>query len=123
MYEISVRTHFSAAHRLVSHKGSCANLHGHNWEVEVAVRGRQLDKIGVLMDFRELKGMVGEILEKLDHSDLNALPAFKGNPSSENIARHIYVLLKKKFRRSGCRVSRVTVHETPQTGAAYWEAE
>ena len=122
MYELSVKTHFSAAHRLVGYAGQCANPHGHNWEVEIAVRGAQLNDLGILVDFRELKSAVREALQELDHCDLNSLPPFlKTNPTSENIARYLHERLSAKPISAGCRVSRVTVCETPGTAASYWE--
>jgi len=122
MYEISVKTQFSAGHHLAGYRGSCAKPHGHNWEVQVFIRGEELDKLGMLVDFREVKKAVQEILAELDHTDLNTLPAFaKRNPTSENIARHLYGKLSGKFNAAGRAVSRVMVSETPQTSVSYSE--
>ena len=51
MYEVSIVTQFSAAHHLPGYPGACASPHGHNWEVEVFVRGPKLDRTGILADF------------------------------------------------------------------------
>jgi len=121
MFEISVRSHFSAAHRLIGHEGACAHLHGHNWEVEVFVAGGELDGIGVLVDFRNVKTALQEALAALDHRDLNALPELgAGNPTSENLARHLYQALAGRLDGPGCRVARVRVSETPGTSASYY---
>ncbi len=91
MYRIKVEGHFSSAHNLRGYRGKCEALHGHNWKVEAEVRGRSLDKAGMLMDFKILKQALNRLLEKLDHTYLNDVPFFrKVNPTSENIARYIF---------------------------------
>lgn len=122
MFELSVRSHFSGAHHLDGYPGKCAAQHGHNWEVEVFVRGEQLDETGILADFRHIKDAVENLLNKIDHSDLNTFKAFKEeNPTSENIARFLYRELSAQLNCGMYRVHRVCVRETPGTGAAYWE--
>lgn len=122
VFEIYVKTHFSAAHRLCGYPGDCARIHGHNWIVEVYVKCRQLNEIGIGIDFRDIKQAVGGALSEMDHSDLNDLPAFKEiNPSSENIARYLYQKLSKVVNTARVRVSKVKVCETPGAGAFYWE--
>ncbi|MGC9977398.1 MAG: 6-carboxytetrahydropterin synthase QueD, partial [Syntrophales bacterium] len=91
VFEISVTTEFSAAHALEGYPGDCAQVHGHNWTVEVFVRCRELNAMGIGIDFREVKQAVRESIENLDHSYLNEHPSFtKLNPSSENIAKFLY---------------------------------
>ncbi len=122
MYELSISTHFSAAHHLVAYPGACAVLHGHNWDIDVFIQGEQLDELGMLVDFKLLKKAVGDILEELDHTDLNTHEAFRdANPTSERIARHIYKKLSTSVESEPYSVSRVTVHETPGSQASYWE--
>lgn len=122
MFEVSVRTHFSGAHHLEGYPGKCAAHHGHNWEVEVFVRGERLNDIGILADFRHIKDAVKNILDKIDHSDLNTSDAFKEeNPTSENIARFLYRELSAKLNCDTYKIHRVSVRETPGTGASYWE--
>lgn len=122
IFEIYVKTDFAAAHSLRGYPGDCAQIHGHNWDVEVFVRCSELDEIGIGIDFRDIKQIVNEILEDLDHSNLNDLPAFKDiNPTSENIARFLYKKISKKLNTGAVKVSRVTVSETPNAGASYWE--
>lgn len=122
MFEISIKTHFSAAHRLKGYQGACEAFHGHNWEVEVFVVGEELDKTGILVDFRELRGAVQSELETLDHTDLNQHPAFTtSNPTSENIARFLYTRLSQRMDGEGNCISRVSVNETPGAKASYWE--
>jgi 6-pyruvoyltetrahydropterin/6-carboxytetrahydropterin synthase len=122
VFEISVKTHFSAAHHLVGYEGSCAAFHGHNWEVEVFVAGEELTGIGFLEDFRVLKKAIAGAVGEMDHADLNALPAFRDvNPTSERIARHLYERLSETLRNDRYRISRVCVCETPGTTATYRE--
>ena len=122
VFEVYVKSHFSAAHSLRGYPGDCARVHGHNWMVEVFVRCAELDDIGIGIDFRDIRAAVKEVLAGLDHCDLNDLPLFaEQNPSSENIARFLYKELSCKLNTSKIRVSRVKVSETPGAGAFYWE--
>ncbi len=122
IFEVYVKSHFSAAHSLRGYPGDCAKVHGHNWMVEVFVRCAELDDIGIGIDFRDIRAAVKEVLAGLDHSDLNELPLFSEvNPTSENIARFLYTELSSKLNTFNTRVSRVKVSETPGAGAFYWE--
>jgi 6-pyruvoyltetrahydropterin/6-carboxytetrahydropterin synthase len=122
IFEVYVKSHFSAAHRLVGYPGDCARVHGHNWIIEVFVRCAELDSIGIGIDFRDIKTAVKAVLSDLDHSDLNDLAAFKEeNPTSENIARFLYKELSQKLNTQQIMVSKVKVSETPGAGAFYWE--
>ena len=122
VFEIYVKTHFSAAHRLRGYPGDCARVHGHNWIIEVFVRCGRLNEIGIGIDFREIKQKVRDVVQALDHSNLNELPPFTHeNPTSENIARFLYRELSDRLNSDDVTVSRVKVSETPGTGAAYWE--
>lgn len=118
MYEIEVFLNFSAAHRLRKYKGKCENVHGHNWKVDVAVSSEELNEIGIVADFREIKKIVRDVIRELDHTDLNALKYFKKiNPTSENLARHIYEQLKKRKLKP----SFVSVWEADDSKATYRE--
>ena len=118
MFEVKVETHFSSAHHLLNYKGKCENLHGHNWKVEVTARGNELDNSNILIDFKTLKKITNELVDYLDHKDLNELPEFQGeSPSSEFIARFIYQKLKEQIKE----ISRVDVWETETSRASYFE--
>lgn len=60
---IVVRRIISMGHRLPSYKGICNSLHGHNIEVEVAVKTG-----GVFIDFKEVSDHLGGLLETMDHA-------------------------------------------------------
>src|SRR4030042_3816578 len=76
MYTVRVQAGFAAAHFLAHYHGKCERLHGHNYRVRVTATGSQLDAGGLLVGFGVLKGALKEILAELDHSSLNAHPAF-----------------------------------------------
>lgn len=90
-FKLAVRSQFSAAHALRHYKGKCENIHGHNFDVEVVVRGTELDpQTGMLIDFGILKAGLAHVLARLDHRLLNETPPFDViNPSSEHLARTI----------------------------------
>ncbi|OGP86816.1 MAG: 6-carboxytetrahydropterin synthase QueD [Deltaproteobacteria bacterium RBG_16_48_10] len=121
MFEITVYSHFSGAHRLRYLRGRCEGLHGHNWKIEVSVLSNRLNKEGIVLDFGILKQKVEEILKSLDHTYLNDLPFFAGRePSSENIAKYIFDKLKTELNRYSVRLKRVTAWESDTTSATYF---
>jgi len=118
MYSIKVEAGFSSAHNLRGYKGKCEDLHGHNWQVELIVSKEKPDKIGMVMDFRDLKIKLDRVLEKLDHKYLNNIAYFKRvNPTSENIAKYIYGRLKAGIPA----LKSVTVWENAASAATYEE--
>ena len=124
MYKIKVIQYFSAAHFLRNYKGKCENLHGHNWKVEVAISGDELDASGMILDFGDLKMQVTEVLDELDHHNLNDLDYFKEhNPSSEEIARYIYNKLKAKISGKERGLEEVVIWETQNSCAIYNETQ
>lgn len=119
MFTARITDSFSAAHSLREYGGSCENLHGHNYRVEIAVQSDQLNSIGIVMDFRDLKKLLKEVLSGMDHSYLNELPAFKKeNPSAENIAQHIYTSLLRKIPQPA-KLVQVTVWENESCCVSY----
>ena len=87
--------------------------HGHNYTLEVTVRGTIDEVIGMVIDLGELKRVVGEtVVERFDHADLNADPLFRGRvPTTENIAITIWELLEPKLGAD--RLERVRLWEDP----------
>jgi len=123
MYELTIITRFAAAHQLRALKGGCENLHGHNWKVEVTVAGERLGDDGLLVDFRVVKDHTKGIIDALDHKFLNEIGAFtSAEPSSENIARHIYQTLSQRLDSEGVRVVKVTAWESDSACASYMES-
>ena len=120
MYEITIIKSFSAAHRLADIGGKCEELHGHNFKVEVNVTAPELDQAGILIDFRLIKRWLSEILNNLDHKDLNELAFFnKTNPSSENVAKYIYREMILKIKNVNIKISRVKVWESENAAVTY----
>lgn len=121
MFHVFIKSHFSAGHHLRDYPGNCENPHGHNWNVEVTVRATELDELGMALDFRTVKEATNKILQTLDHCDLNNHPAFRDkNPSSENIAVHIFNALKADLTHQRYRMYSVTVCETENSGTTYF---
>lgn len=121
MFEIFIKTHFAGAHHLRDYPGDCEKPHGHNWKVEVAVRATALDRCGMGIDFKVLKKIVGAVVDKLDHNDLNTLPYFQDrNPSSEHIARFIYDEVRPQLTSDHYSLYSVTVLETDSQGLTYY---
>jgi len=122
MFKVKIVMSFSAAHFLREYKGKCESLHGHNWKVEVIAATPELNALGMAMDFNDLKKAAREVLETLDHKNLNDIEYFKKtNPSSENIARYIYLHLKPQTEMHKCRLHEVGVWETDTSCAVYSE--
>jgi 6-pyruvoyltetrahydropterin/6-carboxytetrahydropterin synthase len=122
MYEVSIDETFAAAHNLRGYKGKCEDLHGHNYKVRVTLAGKELDATGLLYDFVQLKKVLHQVIESLDHKYLNELAPFDVlNPSAENIARYIYDEAAQQLRGTprGAEIASITVWETDTAAATY----
>jgi 6-pyruvoyltetrahydropterin/6-carboxytetrahydropterin synthase len=120
-FEVMIERNFSSAHQLRGYKGKCENLHGHNYRIEIYARGRELDNIGLLVDFGELKTAADEVVNYLDHRNINELPPFDEelNPSAENLARYILERVAGCVSDERVRVFKVRCFETPTSVATY----
>ena len=124
MYELTVDTHFSAAHSLRGYIGDCARLHGHTWSVSVTVNSKKLDKLGLSIDFKEIASVLDEIVGRLDHQTLNNLKEFTDlNPTAENLARLLFGLLSEKINSEDNCVFSVTVGESDRCRVTYRKDE
>ncbi len=107
MIYITRRETFNAAHQLYNPLwtkeknqevfGLCSNIHGHNWELFVTVKGEVDEHTGFVMDLKDLSRiMKAEIIEKVDHTFLNTDVDFlRGKlPSTENFAMEIWKILQ-----------------------------
>jgi 6-pyruvoyltetrahydropterin/6-carboxytetrahydropterin synthase len=125
MYEVTVEDSFAAGHYLRNYRGKCENPHGHNYKVRVTLRGSELDKAGLLVDFKDLKEVMKQVIERLDHQMLNEIePFIKLNPSAENIARYFFDQTNARLKsvtNGRVDVKDVTVWETDTTTARYSE--
>jgi 6-pyruvoyltetrahydropterin/6-carboxytetrahydropterin synthase len=88
----------------------------------VTLRGAELNAIGLLVDFVELKKVVHAVLDRMDHQWLNDFPPFDAlNPSAENMARYIYEEVSAALTtKEGVRVACVRLWETDTASAAYF---
>ena len=123
MFTVKVRDFIASAHFLREYKGKCENMHGHNWKVEATIAKAEVGSDGMVMDFKILKKHLKEIVDSMDHKVLNEeVDYFKTvNPSSENIAKYIYGILKEKIKDSECVVSQIDVWEQRDSCATYYE--
>ena len=121
MFEVMIERNFSSAHQLRGYKGKCENLHGHNYKIEIYARGRELNNIGLLVDFVELKEAADEVVNFLDHRNINELPPFDAelNPSAENLARYILERVAARVGDARVQVYKVRCYETPTSVATY----
>ena len=120
-FEVMIERNFSSAHQLRGYKGKCENLHGHNYKIEIYARGNELDNIGLLVDFGELKEAADEVVAYLDHRNINELPPFDEelNPSAENLARYILERVASRVGDERVRIYKVRCFETPTSVATY----
>lgn len=123
MHEVSIEMEFSSAHALRGYRGKCENTHGHNYRVEVHVRGEKLDDIGMLIDFRDLKDATKRVVEYLDHKNINDLPPFdvELNPSAENMSMFFFHEVGRAVNTERVKVYKVRVWETSTCSATYTE--
>jgi len=121
MFEVTIEETFAAGHALRNYHGKCENVHGHNYRCQVTLEGAELDDIGLLVDFVELKRVVHSVLDRMDHQWLNEFPPFDVlNPSAENMARYIYQQVAEGLQvREGVRVGLVRLWETDTSQATY----
>lgn len=131
MYSVIREIHFSYGHRLLNYQGKCANLHGHNGRLQIELSAEKLDKLGMVVDFYEIRKKIGAWIDQnLDHrmilceqDPIAALLKKAGdpvvtiaeNPTAETLAKWIFSETKKM----GFPVSKVILWETESCCASY----
>lgn len=125
---LTVSTHFSAAHRLARTDlsfeenteiyGKCArpNGHGHNYHLDVMVKGQIDPRTGMLIDLGKLQSAIDEyVIEPMDHTFLNKDISYfeKVVPTAENIAFYICQVLEPRVRELGGELHKVKLYESP----------
>jgi 6-pyruvoyltetrahydropterin/6-carboxytetrahydropterin synthase len=122
MFDIEIKRSFAAAHFLRGYNGPCRNMHGHNYSVCATVRCKDTDELGLALDFTILKKAVDQVICNLDHSLLNDQEPFKEvNPTSENMARYIYLALSKMINNEAVKVVKVRIGESENSAVTYFE--
>jgi len=120
MYQVTVQVEIAAAHQLRDYEGECARIHGHTWQVEVTVSGNDLNSQGMLIDFRELKQLVNQVVAGYDHSLLNEVPPFdQVSPTAENLAQKIFEEIEERLQVPGISLEQVTVRESTRAWASF----
>jgi len=114
-WTVRVKKSFEAAHYLTDYPepGKREPLHGHTWRVEFFFRVERLNEAGIEIDFLEVERFLDQVLP--NYRCLNEI--FDFSPSAENLARHFYEVVKKRFPS----LQKVVVWETERGGAEYWE--
>jgi 6-pyruvoyltetrahydropterin/6-carboxytetrahydropterin synthase len=131
MYQVTREIHFCYGHRLLNYTGKCKNLHGHNGLAVITVESEELDELGMVTDFSNIKSIVSQwIDDNLDHRMILCQedpllpilrqqnePVFvmKVNPTAESIARLIFDFVAEV----GFPVTKVTLWETASCFATY----
>jgi 6-pyruvoyltetrahydropterin/6-carboxytetrahydropterin synthase len=131
---ITRQVHFNSAHRLHNPRksaawnrkqyGPCNETHGHNYVLEVTVKGRPDPVTGYVIDLGDLKGLVNSAIADLcDHRSLNDGVGFLKNiiPSTENLAIAFWRELEPHLQR--CALHCVRLYETPRNYAEYFGPE
>jgi len=121
IFEVMIERNFSSAHQLRGYKGKCENLHGHNYKIEIYARGAELNNLGLLIDFGDLKVAADQVVKYLDHRNINELPPFdvELNPSAENLAKFILDWVASRVGDERVQVYKVRCFETPTSIATY----
>lgn len=131
MFRVTKEIHFCYGHRLLNYAGKCRHLHGHNGKAVITVEAAALDRLGMVVDFGDVKRVVGQwIDEVLDHTmilhrDDPLIPELRKagerfveldvNPTAENLARLIF----DHAAEAGLPVVEVTLWETENSFATY----
>ena len=117
MFVITKEFHFSASHVLTGLRDGhpCGRMHGHNYVIKVELSSVSLNKDAFVQDYNDLSPIKDYIDSQLDHRHLNEI--IPGQPSAENIAKHLYWKFKPHFPF----LRAVEVSETPKTNCRYEE--
>lgn len=116
-----METGFWASHRLTLTDGSKEAGHSHNWVVRADVSSSELNSMGLVADFRRVKGLVDEITADFDNVALEKVAFFqRNNPSAENVAKYVYEKLKAALPE-GLNLDVVRVTEQPGCAAEFGE--
>ena len=122
VFTLCIKDSFAAAHRLESYHGKCEELHGHNFQVEASFSGTELNREGMVVDFKILKNYLKQVLDLLDHKYLNEIPFFSERASSsEYIAMFLFNELREMTKGGGVSVKEVRVWESEKAGVSYYE--
>ncbi len=139
MYYVTKSFSVPVGHRLSKHKGLCRNIHGHNFTTEVTIYSENLNCNDMVMDFKDLKQIVNDILDQFDHAtvlnisdhdnikhlrDQGYKMVFLGttrtDPTAEAMAKYLYYEIKKKLPK-GIGIYCVLIRENEKSWCEYVE--
>ena len=121
MFLVSKEIMISATHQVREHQGGCERIHGHNWKIQVSVQAKELNEMGMVIDFKDLKKAMKKIIMPMDHNNINNYPPFdKLNPTSENLAKYIFEEMGKELNNERIKIKEVKVFETDTSYAVYF---
>ena len=85
------------------------------------MRGNELNELGILVDFKDLKAALNKVLDELDHQYLNELEIFADkNPTAENLAKEIFnQLATSEIFEGAAKLTAVKVYESPKSCVIY----
>lgn len=119
-FELNKDINFSAAHLIPNEKaGVCSRVHGHTYFANVTIGGNELDEMGFLVNFRDIKSIINDTF---DHRLMNDLEAFQNTPpSTENVAKLIFEKIEAHLDTlsHGPKVLQVYLRETPTSYILY----
>ncbi len=122
MYRILKELSFAAGHFIRGHAGECRHPHGHNYRVRLHLETAELDALGMVADFADVKAMLRDIVSPLDHRMINEVPPFtERNATAELIAEFVFREAERRLGPGRVRVARVEVWEN-DTSCAVFEA-
>lgn len=130
---------FDAAHRIIDHEGKCKYLHGHCYVCEVTFASKELNEMGMVIDFGHIKDRLGKWIDKnLDHNlilakeDRSLINSLKGvinqtiyimdnTPTAENIALHILNdICPKLFVDEEAHCEKIRLYESATSYVEVW---
>ena len=122
MFTIFKDYSFAAAHSIRGHTGGCENLHGHNYRVRVHVEASELDDLGMVVDFADLKAAQDEVLSPFDHQVINEVPPFdQRNTTAELFSEYVFHQLALRLDDERVKVRCVEVWENDASCARFEE--
>lgn len=131
MLYITRKEHFSSSHKLINNSlskkeneilfGKCNTFHGHNYYLEITLKGNVDPKSGYVMDLKKLKEILHEkIIDKVDHKFLNDVELFRDiNPTTENMAVVFWNELKDILKGENYSLYSVKIYETEKNSVVY----
>jgi len=122
MYKIIETFKFGSSHSFIDAFGVGTGSHGHDWNVKITAITESLNKLGQVIEYKTLRKLVQEEIDKFDQKYLNEMDEFKNmNPTEEIIAALIYLVLSEKINDGNIKISEVEIWELEKRRVASYE--